>query len=227
MATYLIFLGPPGSGKGTQADFVKDKYGWFHLSTGELFREHIAKGTPLGVRVKDILASGSLVPDGITVAMVMERLQSPDTADGVIFDGFPRTLGQAESLKIALADEGKVIDGAIDFEIPDHEIIERLSARRSCPTCGAVYNMVSKPPRQDEVCDTDGTKLVQRSDDKPEVIQNRLSVYHRQTAPLIDYYRNEGLLQVVDAALEIQAVQADVDQLIKVLAGNASRAQVA
>ncbi len=227
MATYLIFLGPPGSGKGTQADLVQSKYGWLHLSTGDLFRENIAKGTPLGLQVKDILASGKLVPDDITVAMVMERLQAPDTADGVVFDGFPRTLGQAEALKGALARAGKAIDGAIEFQIPDRAIVERLSARRSCPTCGSVYNLVSKPPLKDEVCDTDGTQLVQRNDDRPEVIQNRLDVYHRQTAPLIDYYRNEGALRAVDATQDIQVVQAEVDGLLKVLAGNASRAQVA
>ncbi len=221
MTTYLIFLGPPGSGKGTQADVLKDRYNWVHLSTGDLFRENISKGTPLGLKVKDILASGALVPDDVTVAMVMERLKAPDTAAGVVFDGFPRTEAQAEALRLALAQEGKQINGAIDFEIPDAEIIKRLSARRSCPRCGAVYNLVSKPPRNDEVCDNDGEKLVQRSDDKPEVIQNRLNVYHQQTAPLIDYYRKQGLLQEIDATQNIEAVQAELDRLTKVLATNA------
>ncbi len=221
MPTYLIFLGPPGSGKGTQADAVHDKYGWVHLSTGDLFRENISKGTPLGLKVKDILASGALVPDDLTVAMVMERLKAPDTVKGVVFDGFPRTLAQAEALRLALAGEGKKIQAAISFCIPDQEIVDRLSARRSCPKCGAVYNMVSKPPMQDEICDNDGEKLVQRSDDKPEVIQNRLSVYHQQTAPLIDYYRGHGLLREIDATKDIQAVQAELDRLLKVLSGNA------
>lgn len=222
MATYLIFLGPPGSGKGTQADLLKDKYGWVHLSTGDLFRENIAKGTPLGLKVKDILASGALVPDDLTVAMVMERLKAPDTLQGVVFDGFPRTLGQAEALKAALAQEGKQIQDVIYFGLPDAVIVERLSARRSCPKCGAVYNMVSKPPRSDEVCDLDGTKLIQRSDDRAEVIQNRLDVYNQQTAPLIGYYRNEGLLHEIDATKDIETVLAELDRKIKVLAGNAS-----
>ncbi len=211
---YLVFLGPPGSGKGTQADILHDKYAWVHLSTGDLFRENIARGTPLGLKVKDILASGALVPDDVTVAMVMERLREPDTQRGVVFDGFPRTRGQAEALQAALAGEDRRINCAIYFRLPDQEIVERLSARRVCPKDGAVYNMISKPPQQDELCDNDGTPLVQREDDKPAVVQKRLDVYHQQTTPVIDYYRDRDLLQEIDATADIDVVQSGLSKLI-------------
>lgn len=213
--TYLVFLGPPGSGKGTQADVLQEKYGWVHLSTGDLFRENIARGTPLGLKVKDILASGALVPDDLTVAMVMERLRQPDTLRGVVFDGFPRTRAQAEALDAALAVEGKKIQAAIYFKIADPVIVERLSARRVCPKDGAVYNLLSKPPKVDEFCDHDGTRLVQREDDKAEVVQKRLDVYREQTTPVIDYYRDRGLLLETDATQPIDVVQSELQDLIQ------------
>ncbi len=212
---YLVFLGPPGSGKGTQADVLHDKYGWVHLSTGDLFRENIAKGTELGLKVKDILASGALVPDDLTVAMVMQRLREPDTAQGVMFDGFPRTRAQAEALQSAFSKEGKRINCAIYFKIEDQVIIDRLSARRVCPKDGAVYNLISKPPKQDEVCDNDGAPLIQREDDKPGVIRKRLDVYYQQTAPVVDYYREQDVLEEVDATQDIAVVQSELEKLIK------------
>ncbi len=213
--TYLVFLGPPGSGKGTQADVLHDRFGWVHLSTGDLFRENIAMGTPLGLKVKDILASGALVPDDVTVAMVMERLRKPDTTRGVVFDGFPRTQGQAEALDEALGREDRCIRSAVYFEIPDPVIVGRLSARRVCPKDGAVYNLISKPPCQDVVCDNDGAELIQRPDDRPEVVQKRLDVYREQTTPVIDYYRKKGLLQEIDATPDIGVVQSELAKLIE------------
>lgn len=211
---YVILLGPPGSGKGTQADILHDKYGWVHLSTGDLFRENIAQETPLGLQVKGILASGALVPDDITVAMVMERLRQPDTEGGVMFDGFPRTRAQAQALDAALSGEGRQVNCAVYFGLPDQVIVERLSARRVCPEDGAVYNLLSKPPRQDEICDNDGARLVQRDDDRPEVIQKRLNVYREQTEPVIGYYRDRNLLAEVDASQSIEAVQAQLEKLL-------------
>lgn len=210
---YLVFLGPPGSGKGTQADNLQESCGWLHLSSGDLFRENIAKGTELGLKVKDILARGALVPDDLTTQMVMNRLHDPDTARGVILDGFPRTRAQAEALQVELAREGKQIDRAVYFRIDDQVIIDRLSARRVCPEDGAVYNLKSKPPKQDEVCDNDGAALVQRSDDKPEVVRKRLEVYRQLTTPVIDFYGRQGLLLEIDAAKDIETVRRELQDL--------------
>ncbi len=212
---YLVFLGPPGSGKGTQADILHDKHCWVHLSTGDLFRENIAKGTELGLKVKDILASGALVPDDITVAMVMDRLHQPDTQQGVMFDGFPRTRAQAEALQTALSSEGKRVNSVIYFKIADPVIVERLSARRVCPKDGATYNLISKPPKQDNICDNDGAELIQRDDDKAEVVQRRLNEYYVKTAPVVDYYRDQNLLKEIDATRDIEVVQSELEKLIK------------
>jgi adenylate kinase len=211
---YLIFLGPPGSGKGTQADKLRDRYGLFHLSSGELFREHIARRTELGLKVKDILARGALVPDDLTVAMVMERVREPDTERGVVFDGFPRTREQALALQRELAKEGKQITRAIYFHVDDEVVIERLAARRVCPKDGATYNLKSKPPRQDEVCDNDETRLIQRDDDRPEVVQKRLEVYRELTEPLIGLYEEQDLLSEIHAAQDIDTLEAELDEVI-------------
>jgi adenylate kinase len=210
---YFVLLGPPGSGKGTQADFLSDKYRWVHLSSGDLFRENIAKATDLGLKVRDTLAKGALVPDDLTIRMVMDRVHEPDTERGVMFDGFPRTCAQAEALQCNLAKEGKHIARAIYFRVPDQVIVDRLSARRVCPLDGAVYNMKSKPPRQDEVCDNDGAKLIQRDDDKPDVVRKRLQVYKELTTPVIDFYRSQGLLLEIDAARDIDSVQHELEGL--------------
>ncbi len=219
-AIYLVVLGPPGSGKGTQADYLQEKYGWLHLSSGDLFRENIARCTELGMKVKDILARGALAPDDLTIRMVMDRLHEPDTARGVVFDGFPRTRAQAEALQRELENEGKYINRAIYFRIADQAIIDRLSARRVCPEDGAVYNLKSKPPKQDEICDNDGVALIQRDDDKPEVVKKRLEVYRAQTTPVIDFYRDHGLLLEIDAARDIDLVHRELDKL-KALYDNA------
>jgi adenylate kinase len=210
---YLVFLGPPGSGKGTQADYLQERQGWVHLSSGDLFREHIAKRTALGAKVKDILARGALVPDDLTIRMVMNRLHDPDTARGVIFDGFPRTRGQAEALECNLEQERKHIRRAVYFRISDEAIVDRLSARRVCPQDGAVYNMKSKPPKENEKCDNDGVELVQRDDDKPEVVRRRLEVYRELTTPVIDFYKSQNLLLEVDASRDMNSVRRELENL--------------
>jgi adenylate kinase len=191
----LIFLGPPGAGKGTIAAKVKEHYSIPHISTGDLFREAIANKTELGLKVKAILASGNLVPDQLTIDMVKERLKRPDMAGGFILDGFPRTTGQADALK-----EITNIYKVLNFVLSEEKVIERLSGRRIAPASGRVYHIKYNPPKVDNVCDESGEELVQRPDDKPEAIRNRLRVYSRQTEPLIEYYKAEGLLTDIDAS---------------------------
>lgn len=210
---YLVFLGPPGSGKGTQADYLQERCGWIHLSSGDLFRENIANGTELGLKVKDILAAGALVPDDMTIRMVMNRLHEPASGRGIIFDGFPRTRAQAEALDLNLGLEGKRINRAVYFRIEDQVIVDRLSARRVCPNDGAVYNLKSKPPARDELCDNDGARLVQRDDDQPQVVRKRLQIYREQTTPVIDFYREDGLLLEIDASGSIESVHREIENL--------------
>lgn len=221
-APYLIFLGPPGSGKGTQAEKLSANFRLVQLSTGALFREHISKGTELGRKVASILAKGELVPDDLTVAMVMDRLSKPDTVMGVVFDGFPRTREQAVALQARLSERGKCITAAIYFDAPDEVVIERLSSRRICPKDGATFNLKSMPPKVDEQCDLCGTALIMREDDRPEVIRKRLEVYHRQTAPLIEFYREQGLLYKIDAARSIPEIEAQMDAWMPMFIYNAN-----
>ncbi|SRR6056297_359596 len=190
----LIFLGPPGAGKGTIAVRVKEHYRIPHISTGDLFRAHIQNQTDLGKEVKAILDSGELVPDELTIEMVRQRLQEGDTDKGFILDGFPRTIPQAE----ALSNFSK-IDAVLNFELSKESIIKRLSGRRIAKQSGKVYHMLYNPPKVEGKCDESGETLIQRPDDKPEAIENRLSVYERQTAPLIDYYEQKGALIAIDA----------------------------
>lgn len=221
-APYLIFLGPPGSGKGTQAEKLKSNFRLVQLSTGNLFREHISKGTPLGLKVKDILAKGDLVPDDLTVAMVVDRLAKPDTIMGVVFDGFPRTRDQAIALQNKLEERGRCITAAIYFHVSDDVIVERLGSRRMCPKDGTVYNLKSKPPARDEVCDLCGTKLEMREDDKPEVVRKRLRVFREQTEPLIDYYREQDMLVEIDASRSIAEIEAQLDEWMPTFIYNAN-----
>lgn len=220
-SVFLILLGPPGSGKGTQAEKLRDRFGFLHVSTGHLFRENIAQGTELGRKIKELIANGELVSDDLTVAMVMDRLSKPDTMRGVVFDGFPRTRDQAIALHKALESENKHVAGAIYFQVADDVIVERLAARRTCPEDGAVYNLKSKPPKRDEICDNDGVPLVMREDDRPEVVRNRLEIYREQTEPLIEFYREMKLLVEVDAAQDIESLGAQVDLLVPTLITNA------
>ncbi len=191
----LIFLGPPGAGKGTIAAKVKEHYNIPHISTGDLFREAIANETQLGLKVKAILAGGDLVPDQLTIDMVKERLKRPDVAQGFILDGFPRTTFQADSLKKITS-----IDKVINFVLSEEKVVERLSGRRVAPASGKVYHIKYNPPKVDNICDESGEELVQRPDDKADAIRNRLNVYSRQTEPLIEYYKTEGLLKDIDAS---------------------------
>ncbi len=216
-AKYIILLGAPGAGKGTQAEILRERLGLAHVASGDLFRENVSKGTALGKLAKSYMDKGELVPDDVTVQMVMDRISRPDTAMGVVFDGFPRTQAQAEALDAALAKAGKKIGMAVLVDVPDETLVGRLSARWICPLDGVVYNTLTNPPRVVGRCDKDNGELYQRDDDKPETVRRRLQVYHTQTKPLIDYYRNAGLLQVVNGEQEIGQVQADLVKAVEQL----------
>ncbi len=191
----FVFLGPPGAGKGTLAKQASEKLKVPHISTGDLFREAIHAGTPLGKEVQSILARGDLVPDTLTIQLVKDRLNKADCKDGFILDGFPRTIPQAEALQ-AFASPTQVIN----FLLSEEEIIRRLSGRRSCPKCGAIYHTVFNPPKQNGFCDSCGSTLITRKDDTIEAIKNRLEVYNSQTVPLIEFYRSRGILSNIDAS---------------------------
>lgn len=191
---YVVLLGLPGAGKGTQAALLKDETGLPHVTTGELFRENIRLGTELGQKAQPFVESGRLVPDEITIGMLLERISQPDCARGCMLDGFPRNVEQARALDEALAPQGKRIDRAIYISVPTDELVRRLSARWSCPNCGAVYNEVSAPPRTPGICDNCGSRLEQRKDDRPEAVRTRLEVNVKNLEPLLDYYRAQGKL---------------------------------
>lgn len=201
----LVFLGPPGAGKGTIAAIAKEKLGVPHISTGDLFRAAIKNETELGKQVKSILASGELVPDSVTVEMVRERFLDKDTENGFILDGFPRTISQADSLA-----DMKRIDHVVNFLLDREEIVKRLSGRRMCKSTGRIYHVVYNPPKVEGIDDETGEPLIQRDDDKEDAILNRLEVYDRQTAPLISYYKEKGLLRDIDAKGSPEAVLAQM-----------------
>jgi adenylate kinase len=194
----LILLGPPGAGKGTQAKLLSAEIGIPHISTGDMFRDHAARGTELGQKVKAIMAGGGLVTDDVTNAMVSDRLSRPDVAKGFILDGYPRTTPQAEYLANLLATKRQSVSKVISYEVPEELVVERISGRRSCPKCGTVYHVSSSPPNHDGYCDRDDAGLIQRDDDKPEKVRERLRVYSRDTAPLKAFYAQRGLLAEVD-----------------------------
>ncbi len=203
----LILLGPPGAGKGTQAAAIIERFGVPHISTGDMLRAAVAKGTEVGKKAKAIMEAGELVPDEVVCQIVRERLAEPDCANGFLLDGFPRTVAQAEALDQILADAGKALDKVICYEVPDDVVVERLSGRRMCRQCNANYHVKFLPPKQDGVCDKCGGELYQRDDDKEETIRERLSVYHKQTAPLVKYYEDKGVLARIDAAGAIEAIR--------------------
>jgi adenylate kinase len=200
LARPVIFLGPPGAGKGTQAKLVAQQYGVPHLSTGDMFREHVSRGTELGRRAQPIMESGALVPDEIVLAMVEERIARPDCARGFIFDGFPRTLGQAERLDEILARTPLARPLVVHFVVPPELLLRRLTGRRTCKICGAIYNVYAHPPKVSGRCDVDHGELVERPDDREEVVRERLAAYDRQTRPLVEYYRRRGVLQDLDGS---------------------------
>ena len=210
----IIMLGAPGAGKGTQAKKIADRYQIPHISTGDIFRANIKEGTELGRKAKSYMDQGLLVPDELTLELIMDRFQNPDCANGYVLDGFPRTIPQAEALTEALEKNGDSIDYAINVEVPDENIITRMSGRRACLACGATYHVVYAPTKEEGVCDRCGEKLVLRDDDKPETVKKRLDVYHSQTQPLIDYYTKQGKLAEVDGT---QSVDAVFDAIVKIL----------
>ena len=202
----IIMLGAPGAGKGTQAKKIAEKYHIPHISTGDIFRANIKNGTELGKKAKTYMDQGLLVPDELTVDLVIDRVGQDDCKDGYILDGFPRTIPQAECLDAALEKRGEKVDFAIDVEVPDENIVNRMSGRRACVGCGATYHIKYNPTKVDGVCDACGEKLVLREDDKPETVQKRLGVYHDQTQPLIDYYTKSGVLKEVDGTVDMEDV---------------------
>jgi len=202
----IIMLGAPGAGKGTQAKMISDKYQIPHISTGDIFRANIKNGTELGKKAKTYMDAGELVPDELVVDLVVDRLTEDDCKEGYILDGFPRTIPQAESLDKALEEKGSKIDYAIDVEVPDENIVNRMSGRRACVGCGATYHIKYAPTKVEGICDRCGKELILRDDDKPETVKKRLNVYHDQTQPLIDYYNGKGVLKEVDGTVDMNDV---------------------
>jgi adenylate kinase len=211
----LILLGPPGAGKGTQAKLLVSQYGIPHVSTGDMFRDHIARNTELGQKVKAITASGQLVPDEVTNALVKDRLSRADVAPGLILDGYPRTVPQAEYLDGLLRSMGRKLDRVVSYEIAEEVVVDRISGRRSCPKCGAVYHVSQNPPRQAGICDRDGTALVQRPDDLPEKVRVRLQEYGTKTEPLKRFYREKGLLAEVEGVGTTEGILAATRRVLE------------
>lgn len=202
----IIMLGAPGAGKGTQAKMLAEKYGIPHISTGDIFRANIKNGTELGAKAKEYMDKGLLVPDELVVDLIMDRFKADDCKNGYILDGFPRTIPQAEALDAALAANGEKIDYAVNVEVPDENIVNRMSGRRACVGCGATYHIVYNPTKVEGKCDTCGADLILRDDDKPETVLNRLKVYHEQTQPLIDFYTKKGVIAEVDGTKDMKDV---------------------
>jgi adenylate kinase len=211
----LIFLGPPGAGKGTQAKRIAERYRVPHLSTGDMFRDAIAEGTELGRLAKPVMENGWLVPDALVMGMVEERLGRPDCAAGFVFDGFPRTVPQAESLDAILCRRGLGRPLVLELRVDREKLLHRIAGRRMCSVGGELYNVYDARPRVDEVCDLDGGKLIQRPDDRLEVVEERLKAYERQTKPLEEYYGSRGLLESVDGAASVDAVTGELEKIIE------------
>ena len=210
----IIMLGAPGAGKGTQAKMIADKFSIPHISTGDIFRANIKEGTELGRKAKEYMDQGLLVPDELVVNLVVDRLTWEDAKNGYVLDGFPRTIPHAEALTNALAEKGEKVDFAINIDVPDQNIIDRMGGRRACVSCGATYHIVNIPPKKEGICDVCGAELILRDDDKPETVKKRLDVYHEQTQPLIDYYKAEGVLKDVDGTVDMKDV---FESIVKVL----------
>ena len=202
----IIMLGAPGAGKGTQAKRIAAKYEIPHISTGDIFRANIKNQTELGRKAKEYMDQGMLVPDELTLELIMDRFTNDDCKNGYVLDGFPRTIPQAEALTKALADKQDAVDYAINVDVPDEAIVSRMSGRRACLACGGTYHIKFNPTKVEGVCDACGGELVLRNDDKPETVQKRLDVYHEQTQPLIDYYQAQNILKEVDGTLDMEEV---------------------
>ena len=210
----VVMLGAPGAGKGTQAKKIAAKYNIPHISTGDIFRANIKNGTELGKKAETYMDQGLLVPDELVVDLVVDRVNQEDCADGYVLDGFPRTIPQAEALTKALASQGQKLDYASDVDVPDENIVRRMSGRRACVGCGATYHLEYAPTKKEGICDVCGGELILRDDDKPETVEKRLGVYHEQTQPLIDYYTNAGILKRVDGTVDIEEVFQAVVQIL-------------
>jgi adenylate kinase len=210
----IIMLGAPGAGKGTQAKLISEHYNIPHISTGDIFRENIKNGTELGKKAKEYMDKGLLVPDELTCDLVVDRISKPDAANGYILDGFPRTIAQADVLTSALKKRGEAIDYAIDIEVSDDFIVQRMSGRRACLNCGSTYHIQYAAPKKEGICDKCGNELVLRDDDKPETVKKRLEVYHAQTQPLIEYYTNAGVLYEFDGTAEIDDIFESIKKLL-------------
>ena len=210
----IIMLGAPGAGKGTQAKMIAEKYGLSHISTGDIFRANIKNGTELGKEAKEYMDKGLLVPDELTVRLLLDRVAQDDCKNGYVLDGFPRTIPQAEVLDEKLSELGEKVDYAINVDVPDENIVNRMSGRRACLSCGATYHIVSIPPKKEGICDVCGSELVLRDDDRPETVQNRLKVYHEQTQPLIDFYEKKGVLRSVDGTLPMEEVFTAITKIL-------------
>jgi adenylate kinase len=214
MARYYVLLGPPGAGKGTQAKQIAEKLGLAHISSGDIFRENLSKQTELGKKAQEYMNRGELVPDGLTIDMIRDRLVRPDCKEGAILDGFPRTPAQADALAVMLKETGGEVVSVPLISVPPAVLLERMSGRISCRAAGHVYHLTNNPPKVAGICDIDGSELYQREDDKTETVQKRITVYETQTAPLIEYYSSRGLLREVDGTQDIDEV---TRQLLSVL----------
>ena len=210
----IVMLGAPGAGKGTQAKMIAEKYSIPHISTGDIFRANIKNGTELGKKAKSFIDKGQLVPDELTLDLIMDRFKEDDCKNGYVLDGFPRTIPQAEALDEALKANGEKVDFAIDIDVPDENIVRRMGGRRACVNCGATYHIVYSPTKVEGKCDKCGEELIVRDDDKPETVLSRLEVYHNQTQPLIDYYNEQGILKSVDGPIDMKDV---FNEIVKIL----------
>lgn len=210
----LILMGLPGAGKGTQAEKIKEEYGIPHIATGDMFRTSIQEGTALGKEAKSYMDLGALVPDEVTIGIVEERLQKQDSQSGFLLDGFPRTIAQAKALQGILDNRHSSIDHVLHVDVPEENLIERLSGRRTCPTCGRTYHVVYNPPTNEGVCDVDGTELEQRKDDEPAMVKKRLAVNKEQTQPLLDFYHQKGYLVTINGDQEIDDVFREIEKVL-------------
>lgn len=214
----VILLGAPGAGKGTQAVRLAERFDLAHISTGDILRANVREGTPLGLQAKAYMDKGELVPDQLVIDLVMDRISQDDAAKGFVLDGFPRTVAQADALKAALAERDMRTDAVIDITVPSEELVRRLSSRFSCRACGAVYSTLANPSLADVPCSSCGGELYQRDDDAPETVRNRLKVYEEQTAPLVDYYRDAGLLADIDGSKSVVEVALSIASAVRELA---------